>query len=192
MGALPENQLREFLERHIKRESDLMIMQAEELLLQGQSEEAIHLIKQANQADPDNHRVLVAYARACATIGNSDEAKAVLAALPADMQEQADVIALKNKMELDEISRNSGSIEELQSKLEANPDDHETRYQLAALQAMHGDVEGALDNLLVIMRKDRSFNDDAARKMMFKIFESLGANNPLTGIYRRKMMSLFY
>jgi len=192
MGALPEPQIRAFIEKHIQRESDIMVKQAEELLLQGQSDEALELIKQANQADPGNHRVLLAYARACATIGNLEEAKTVIDALPAEMQESTDVIALKNQMEFDEMTKDSAPLEELLSKLADNPDDLETRYQLAAQQMMHSETESALDNLLLIMKKDRAFNDDAARKMMFKIFDTLGADNPLVGLYRRKLMSLIY
>jgi len=153
MGALPEPQIRAFIEKHIQRESDIMVKQAEELLLQGQSDEALELIKQANQADPGNHRVLLAYARACATIGNLEEAKTVIDALPAEMQESTDVIALKNQMEFDEMTKDSAPLEELLSKLADNPDDLETRYQLAAQQMMHSETESALDNLLLIMKK---------------------------------------
>ena len=64
-------------------------------------------------------------------------------------------------------------------------------YQLAARQMMNGQTEAALENLLTIMKKDRQFNDDAARKMIFKIFDSLG-DHPLVANYRRKMMSLIY
>ena len=190
MGALPENEVRAFIDKYIQRESDRMVQQAEQLLLQGQADEAIEMIKQANQLDPENGRVLIAYARACATIGNLEEARTVIDALPENLQNSDDIVALKNRMEFDQMSKDSAPPEELLAKLEANPDDHEARYQLAAQQTMSGAIEDALDNLLIIIKKDRSFNDDAARKMMFKIFDTLGADNPLVSTYRRKLMNL--
>jgi len=141
--------------------------------------------------DPENYRVLVSYARICATMGNTEEAKTVINALPPEQQESPEVTALIAQMEFDEIAGDGESDEALLQKLEANPDDHDSRYQLAAKQMMTGQTEEALENLLTIMKKDRQFNDDAARKMIFKIFDSLG-DHPLVAKYRRKMMSLIY
>ena len=191
MGALPEPEIRAFLEKHIERESDKLIQQAEQQLAEGNAEAALELVKQANQMDPENYRALISYARICATMGNIDEAKTVIEALPAEQQESPEVTALLAQMEFDSIAGDGESDEELMKKLEANPDDHETRYQLAAKQVMNGQTEAALENLLTIMKKDRQFNDDAARKMIFKIFDTLG-EHPLVASYRRKMMSLIY
>jgi putative thioredoxin len=191
MGALPEPEIREFLEKHIVRESDILVQQAEELLAEGNADGALDMVKQANQMDPDNHRVLVSYARICAVMGNHDEAKAVINALPTEQQESKEVVALLAQMEFDSIAGDGESDEELLKKLDANPEDHESRYQLAAKQMMHGQTEDALENLLTIMKKDRQFNDDAARKMIFKIFDTLG-DHPLVSTYRRKLMSLIY
>ena len=141
--------------------------------------------------DPDNHRALVSYARICASMGNFEEAQTVIKALPPEQQESPEVTALLAQMEFDEIAGDGESSEALLEKLEANPDDHESRYQLAAQQMMNGQTEQALDNLLAIMKKDRQFNEDAARKMIFKIFDTLG-DHPLVATYRRKMMSLIY
>jgi len=191
MGALPEPEIKAFLEKHIERESDKLIQQAEDLLAGGDAEAALKIVKQANQMDPENYRALVCYARICATMGNIDEAKTVINALPPEQQESPEVTSLIAQMEFDEIAGDGESFDELLQKLEANPDDHESRYQLAAKQMMNGQTEEALENLLTIMKKDRQFNDDTARKMIFKIFDSLG-EHPLVATYRRKMMSLIY
>ncbi len=191
MGALPEPEIRAFLEKHIERESDALVHQAEDLLAEGKAEEALVLVKQANQMDPENYRVLIAYARICAVMDNFEEAKTVINALPPEQQESPEVTALLAQMEFDEIAGDGESDDELLQKLAANPDDHEARYRLSARQMMNGQTEEALENLLAIMKKDRQFNDDAARKMIFKIFETLG-NHPLVATYRRKLMSLIY
>ncbi len=191
MGALPEPEIRAFLEKHIERESDALIHQAEDMLAEGKAEEAMVLVKQANQMDPGNYRVLISYARINATMGNIDEAKTVIDALPAEHRESPEVTALLAQMEFDEIAGDDESDDELLKKLESNVDDHETRYKLAARQMMNGQTEQALENLMTIMKKDRQFNDDAARKMIFKIFDALG-DHPLVATYRRKLMSLIY
>lgn len=191
MGALPEPEIRAFLEKHIPRESDALIEQAEALLAQGETDAALEMVKQANQMDPENYRSLIAYARICATMGNMDEARTVLDALPEDQKESQEVTTLLAQMELDSIAGHDTSTDELVQQLEEDPENNETRYKLAAAQVIEGDVEQALENLITIMKKDREFNDDAARKMIFKIFDSLG-DHPLVATYRRKMMSLIY
>lgn len=191
MGALPEPEIRAFLDKHIPRESDGLIDQAEDLLAQGMAEDALTLVKQANQMDPNNTRALVSYARISATMGNLDEANAVINALPEELKESPEVTALLAQMEFDSIAREGESVEQLQAKLQNDPENSEARYQLAAQLMMRGQTENALENLLTLMKLDRSYNDDAARKMMFRIFDTLG-DHPLVATYRRKMMSLIY
>ncbi len=191
MGALPEQEIRAFLDRHIPRESDALVAQAEALLAEGHAEDALQMIKQANQMDPANTGALVTYARICASLGNLDEAKTVIDALPDDIKSGQEVSALMAKMEFDSIAQSGESIESLQAKLEANPLDSDSRYQLAAQLVMRGDTASALEHLLTLMKNDREYNDDAARKMMFKIFDTLG-DHPLVAEYRRKIMSLIY
>ncbi len=192
MGALPENEIKAFLDKNIPRESDGLINQAEALLLDGDLEQAMALVKQANQTDPANTKALVTYARICVAQGNNEEAKAVIESLPEDLKISDEVTALLSQMEFAELTSNSAPREDLEKTLQANPEDHESRYQLAALQVSTGEIEQALDNLILIMQKDRGYNDDAARKMILKVFEALGADNPLVTIYRRKMMNLIY
>ncbi len=191
MGALPEPEIRAFLDKYIPRESDALIDQAESLLAESNAEGAMELIKQANQIDPQNSRALIAYARICAVMGNLDEARTVIEALPEAVKESPEISALLAQMEFDKIAREGDSTDELQTKLETDPNNSEARYQLAAQQMMQGETEAALENLLTIMKLDRDYNDDAARKMMFKIFDTLG-DHPLVATYRRKIMSLIY
>jgi len=191
MGALPEQEIRAFLDKYIARESDALIDRAEALLAEGMAEDALQMIKQANQMDPANTRALVSYARISASLGNIDEAKTVIDALPDEIKSGQQVSALMAKMEFDSIAQSGESIESLQAKLQADPADSDSRYQLAAQLMMQGDTASALDNLLKLMKNDRAYNDDAARKMMFKIFDTLG-DHPLVAEYRRKIMSLMY
>jgi len=192
MGALPENDILAFLDKNIPRESDALVDQADTLLSEGDLESAMDIIKQANQMDPANTRVLVTYAKICVAQGNHDEAKAVIQSLSEDLKASAEIVALQTQMEFAELTADTPSAAELQQILLDNPDDHDSRYKLAALQISTGEVESALDNLLVIMQKDRNYQDDAARKLMLKIFDALGADSPLVTIYRRKMMNLMF
>ncbi|MGD2119127.1 MAG: thioredoxin [Chromatiales bacterium] len=191
MGALPEAQIREFLDKHITSESDVLLDQADAMLVQGQTDAALELVKQANQMDSNNSRALITYARISAELGNFDEAKTVLDALPADAQDRPEVSALRAQLEFSSIAGEGGDIEQLQQQLEADSDNSEVRYQLAAQLMNQGQTEEALQQLLTLMQKDRAYNDDAARKLMFRIFDMLG-DHPLVGAYRRKIMSLIY
>ena len=190
-GALPEAEIRAFLDRHIPRESDAQVERARALLGQGQAEEALALLDAARQSDPDNPNIDIARAQTLAVLGRFDEAQAILDKLPLDQQDEPQVKALRAMLLFDRLAAEAPSPEELAKRLEADPDDNEARYLLAAHKVMARDHQGALDLLLELMRKDRRFRDDAARKAMVAIFDLLG-DDPLVPRYRSKMMNLLF
>jgi len=190
-GALSEVELKKFLEKHISRDSDVFITQAEELFSKGNAEEALELVKKANQIDPGNSRALIVYVLICAAMENFDEAKTVIESMSEENQANPQIVKVKAQIKFHSISKNSETAEKLQEKLDKNPEDSQARYKLAALLMIKGQIETALDNLLILIQKDKDYDNGAGRKMIFDIFETLG-NDPLVGIYRRKMMSLFY
>ena len=190
-GALPEEQVRQFLDQHIPRESDRVVAQAQQQLLQGDPDAALALLAQAQAEDPANHNISVALAQTFAAIGDTESAETVLRKLPEEIQQREDVIQLLRQLHFDSLSRGIPEQAVLEQRLGADENDSEARFQLATHMINKQQYEAALELLLVLMRKDRQYEDDAARKAMLEIFELLG-DDPLVSRYRSKMMSLIY
>ena len=190
-GALPEADIRKFLDKHIPRESDALVDQAEALLLQGAIDDALTLLEQAKTADPANSNIDVALAQAHAASGNAEKALEIIDGLPADIQEKPEIGALRGLLFFEKLLENSPSEAQLQERLNEDDSDSEARYLLAAHLVINQRYEDALKLLLELMRKDRGYGDDAARKALLKLFDILG-DDPLVHRYRSRMMSLIY
>jgi putative thioredoxin len=190
-GALPENAIREFVDRHIPRESDKLAAQAQQALMRGDADRARALLDAARQMDPENPRVLLAEAQFHATIGDMAAAEKALAQLPYDEAQKPEVIAFRAQIHFDAVSMQAPDPEALQARLVANPGDSEARYQLAAHLVMAGRFEEALEQLFQLMQKDRKYGDDAARKGLLLVFDILGSN-PLVARYRGKLFNLLH
>ena len=190
-GALPESEIRAFLDRHIPRESDAQVEQARQLLLQGDARGALELLEGAKAGDPDNVNVDIALAQAHAAAGDTDRAMEILERLPLDAQDDAQVKTLKGLLFFENLLASAPAEKELEQRLEENNGDSEARYLLAAHKVVKQDYESALELLLELMRKDRNYGDDAARKAILKIFDLLG-DDPLVARYRGRMMNLLY
>ncbi len=191
MGALPERAVREFLDRHVARESDVQIAKAREHLAAGDTDAAIALLNEGREADPDNPRVTLALVEAQASGGDIAAAKATLTTLPADEQDKPEVAALQTRLYFEGQVAGAPTAGELENRLAADPDDHEARHQLALRKAAEKDYDTAMDLLLELMQNDRGFGDDAGRRGLLKVFELLG-DDPRVGEYRRRMASLLH
>jgi putative thioredoxin len=191
MGALPESEVRAFLERYIPRESDNLLGQADALLLRGELERAGELVANARAEDPDNPRVAIAEARIQAVQGNFDEAERSLNGLPLDAQDLPEIKTLRARMAFDRAVSGAPEPAQLAARLAADAGDSEARYQLAAHKVLAEDYQGALEDLLTLLRRDRKYGDDAARKAMVQVFELLGGGE-LVARYRAKMTSALF
>lgn len=191
MGALPEGEIRAFLDKHIPRESDNQITQALQALADGDAQGALSLAQQARDQDPDNPRTSLALARIQAAAGDVAAATRTLDGLPANEQMSDEVKALRSQLTFDAVVAHAPSRTELEATLAAEPDNSQARYQLAALLVTTNDFEAALDHLLILMQKDRAYGDDAARKALVQIFDMLG-DHPAVPRYRSRMMNLLY
>jgi putative thioredoxin len=191
MGALPEQAVREFLDRHLGRESDVHVAEAREQLAAGNAAGAIVLLDEARETDPENPRIILALAEAQAAMGDATAAEATLASLPRDEQDKPDVVALRNHLFFEGQVADSPAASELEARLAADADDHEALFQLAIRKVVGRDYETAMDLLLQLMQADRSFGDDAGRRGLVKVFDLLG-DDPRVGEYRRRMASLLY
>jgi len=192
MGALPESQIRAFLEPHLPRESDQLLARVQALLSAGDTEGAAALIDQARTADPDNARIRLEEARIQAAAGNLREAQEILDGLPLELADDPEVIGLKGELGFAALQAESPPETELASRLESDPADSDARYRLAAHLVMRGNYEGALDQLLDLMKRDRAFSDDAARKGMLALFAMLGGEGDLVSRYRSRMLNALY
>ena len=188
MGALPEADIRAFLDRHLPRESDGAVEQAEERLMAGDSDGALELLRRARGADPTNPRVATAIAQVQAASGDPDGAEQTLAELPPDEQKEPEIARLRGQLFFNRVAASAGPPETTRQRLASSPDDSEARYQLAAHQVIANDMEGAVDNLLQLMQRDRKFGDDAARLALLRLFDLLG-DDPAIARYRARMFA---
>ncbi|WP_295402770.1 thioredoxin [uncultured Thiocystis sp.] len=192
MGALPESQVREFLDRHIPRESDGWLTQAQNLLADGDLDGAQALIGKARVENPTNARLPLAEVQLTAAQGEFAKAQAALDGLPIELANEPEVIALRGQLRFARALDGAPPEAELATRIATDPKDSEARYQLAAHQVLRGDFSSALEHLLELMKRDRAFEDDAGRKGMLAVFDLLGGGDELVARYRAKMMNALY
>jgi len=192
MGAQPESAIRALIDKHMVRESDVMLHQAMSLLEQGHEAEALELLRLAHELDPKNSAVLFTLARFAAHSGKIEHALSMLASIPDNAAEAGVARELKAQIYFSQKAQNVGDADALLARIEANPADCEAREKLAILLITQGQHEAALQQFLQIMQTDRSYNDGAGRKGMMQIFELLGDSHPLTLPYRRKMFGMLH
>ncbi|QGU32382.1 thioredoxin [Thermochromatium tepidum] len=192
MGALPEHQVREFLDRHIPRASDGLLQQAKAAMSGGDLAAARALIDRARTEDPDNKRLPLMEIQFLASSGEIAKALEAIDTLPLEFVKDPEVAALRSRLQFARVIEGAPSESELNDRLQADPRDSEARYQLAAHQVLRGDYEGALEHLLELVKRDRTYGDDAGRKGMLAVFDLLGSDNALVARYRSRMMSILY
>ncbi len=192
MGVQPEPVIRDMIERHIVRASDHVRAQALAAYEQGQLDEAIALLEQAIEMDPANHTLKIDLAGIYAQQGKAESAEEMLQSLPTDVRQQDEVKALLARMHYASEAQGAPDLTELEAQVHANPDDLEARQQLAARQIGAGNFEPAMEQFLEMMKRDRSFGDDAGRQGLLAVFDMLGGSGELVNRYRRQMFNLLH
>ena len=195
MGALPESRIKSFIARLIGDESadaaaDLDA--ADEALAAGDANTAAQAFAEALQKDAENERAAAGLAKCYIKTGDLTRAEQTLALVPPAKADSAPVASARASLELARKAANAGDAESLRAKLAANPNDSQIRFDLAVALNAKGDRQGALDELLTIIRKDRAFNDDAARKELLQLFDAWGASDPATISGRQRLSSLLF
>ncbi len=191
-GALPEGQIREFIGKHVLSKIDKIRREAQQVRAAGAIEQAMDLLKQANQQEPGNVEVLLDLADLIASEGDLEQAWQILESLPADIAMRDDVREFKARVGMARSAQSGPPEDELRARIEADPKDVEAREQLAAKLASRNDLEGALEQYYRIMLHDRAYNDEAGRRGMIDLFELLGNEHPLSRQYRRRMFGLLH
>lgn len=189
-GALPEKQVREWLNRYFPAPEDAPPSpeeQAEAALEAGDIAGARDIYQSLVSQYPDHYPYQVSLARTLVAEGRRDEARSLLDNLPPEERDAPPARGVRASIEFGEQALSSEEIAALGDR-----SDSEAQYQRALRQVADGQYEAGLDALLTLMKQDRAYNDDAARKTLLQVFDALGADHPLTVAYRRKLFALLY
>jgi putative thioredoxin len=195
MGALPESRIKSFIARLIGDESaDVAadLDDADEALEAGDANTAAQAFAEALQKDAENARAAAGLAKCYIKTGDLTRAEQTLALVPPVKADSAPVASARASLELARKTASTGDAESLRAKLEANPKDTQSRFDLALALNAKGDREGALEELLTIIHKDRAFDDDAARKQLLQLFDAWGPSDPATISGRQRLSSLLF
>lgn len=192
LGAQSESVIRTLIERHMVRESDNLRTRAEATYRAGDVTQALALLEQAAQLDPDNHRVHLDLARILLEQDALDQAEHILNNLPREVRDEPEAGALLGRLEFARIAAGAPDAAILEKTVAAQPSDSAARYQLGARKVLQGDYEGALEQLLAILQRDRGFRDEAARKAMVAVFNLLGGKGELVTRYRTRMFNALH
>jgi putative thioredoxin len=195
MGALPESRVTAFITRLIGDTvaTDAGDLEAAEAALNaGDLNTAAQLFGEVLQNDRENAQALAGLAKCYIKTGDFARAEQTLALVPPAKAESAPVAGARAALELARKAPKVSDIEALRAKLAADPSDAEARFDLALALNAKGDRNGALDELLTLVAKNRSWNDDAARKQLVQLFDAWGASDPATIAGRLKLSSLLF
>ena len=196
VGALPESQVKAFIERLVgplgPGAVGEILDEADQLAGAGDAAGAAQLYAAALSQEPDNTRAIAALAKLHVEMGDLDAAKQFLAMAPADKANDAAIAAARAAVELAEQAASLGDLGELEQRLAANPLDHQARFDLALALNARGRREEAADHLLEIVKRDRAWNDDGARKQLLQFFEAWGPTDDATVAGRRRLSSILF
>jgi putative thioredoxin len=196
MGALPESQVMQFLERLTKgavgAEEKDMLAAAEAAMTAKDFAGAAQLYAQVLAADSDSVAAMAGMARCYVATGSIEQAKKTLAMVPEAKRNDAAVAAAQAALDVAEQAKSVGPLNELEAKVNANPADHQARFDLAVALNAAGKRAEAAQHLLDIVKRDRKWNDDAARKQLVQFFEAWGPADDATLAGRKKLSSILF
>ena len=197
LGAQSPAQIKAFIDRLIATSGGNAGLEealglAEEMLAEGAVADAAQTFAAILAEDETNAVAIAGLARAHLALGEVERAREILALAPAAKANDPAILAAKAQIELAEASADAGETAELQAALERNPDDHQARYDLAMALVGEGDAAGAIDTLLDLFRRDREWNEGAAKSQLFTIFDSLGPKSEEAMKGRRRLSSMIF
>ena len=196
MGAQPETVVRAFIDRLIGGEvqDDLagMLAAGEQALEEGDAQQAAEIFAAVLQDHKQNSAALAGLARCYLQTGDLARAEQMIGLVPPQEQKSAAVERVKAALELARKAGQADNRPALQARLYANPADHQARYDLAIASAARGQKAEAVEHLLELVRRERKWNDEAARKQLVQLFEAWGPKDPVTVDARRQLSSLLF
>ena len=201
VGAVPESEIKALIQRVVGKGAaapgpspvEEALAMAKEALVAGDAAYAENVYKQVLQREPGNVPALVGLARAALGAGDVEDARRIVARIPEAEAKSAEVVSVRTALELAEAAaRSQGASAEFVARIAADPNDHEARLELANALFAAGQREQAVDHLLEAFKRDRQWNDQAARKQLVKLFEAMGPADPLTVQSRKRLSSLMF
>lgn len=202
-SARTESQLKQMLDQLLRQlpvqpgetagpDIEPLIAMGEEALAEGDAARALSIFDQIADIAPDDAQVAAGRVRALMALGEHDAAQAALDALPEDAAKLPGIEQARAALALARDAQPVDDLAGLKAEVEANPDDHDARFRLAGGQMAAGDRDGAAESLLKIVAADRSWNDDAARQQLLKLFEAVGLEDPWVSQQRRKLSAILF
>jgi putative thioredoxin len=196
MGALPEAQVVAFLERltrdKIGGEVKDLLAAADAALAKGDATGAADIYAQVLAEDSTNAAALAGLVRCYVRTGALDQARQTLAMIPKDKENDAAVAAARAALELADQAKTLGPVTDLEQKVAANPLDHQARFDLALALNGKGRRQDALEQLITIVKRDRKWNDDGARKQLVQFFDAWGPTDEATIEGRKRLSSILF
>lgn len=191
-GAQPESAYRQVIDTYRARIADKVLEQAEAAWHEGRQDDALTLLREGLAQDPGDPDMKVSLAAKLVERESFLEAGKLLRSLPENLHKVEPVAGLLARVAAAEATPKSVDTSAFDKRLAINPDDHAVRLALAAALFEAGDYERAAEQYLEAFRRDRTFENGAARQGLFKLFETLGNEHPLVAVYRRRLASLLY
>jgi putative thioredoxin len=201
VGAVAESQVKQFVQRiaaaggGAKGPSPIeqAVELAKEALAAGDHARAANFFTQVLQHEPENIDAIAGLARANLAKGEFARARELLDKAPKEAQTHAEIVGARASLDLAEAgAKAKGELAELRARLARDPGDLQARLDLAAANFAAGEREAAIDDLLEMVRKQRAWNEEAARKQLLKFFEAMGPTDPLTVATRRRLSSILF
>ncbi|HEX3431385.1 MAG TPA: thioredoxin [Rhizomicrobium sp.] len=197
MGAIPESQIRAFVQQLTggaagQDQTEEILSAADEAFAAGDMSGAAQAYGRVLQEDPGHPRAVAGLARCYLKSGDVERARKTLGLVRPDGASDEAIRTVDAELKLREQSANAGDSATLYERLERNPNDHQARFDLALALDAKGNREGAIEQLLDIVRRDRKWNDEAARKHLVTFFEAMGPTDPRTIAARRQLSSILF
>ncbi len=198
-GALPPSQVNEFVNKIADLAGEAgddglgaAVEAAQAMLEEGAAADAAETFAAILQEDPNNAAAYAGLVSAYLALGDVEQAEAILNGAPAEISTDPALEAVHAQIMLAKEAANAGPVAELQAAVEASPDDHQARYDLAIALHANGMVQESVDQLLELFRRDREWNDGAAKTQLFKVFDALQPKDPIVLNGRRKLSSMIF
>ena len=172
-------------------EIEPLVAMGEQVLSEGDAARAANIFRQVRDMAPENPEVIGGLVRALIALGETAEAREILDALPEDIAGKPGIARAKAALEVASAAP-AADTSALESRLAANPDDHEARFELASAKMAAGDRDGAADALLELIGRDREWNEGAARKRFLQLLEAQGLEDPWSSAQRRRLSAVLF
>jgi putative thioredoxin len=202
MGAVPESQVREFVNRLVQAtggaapdgadDLNAALEHAKQAVAEGDFQLAAQIYNEVLEVAPDNLPAMAGLARCYAQEGQVEQAQAILARVPAKDKGNAEIAAVQAQLDLAEAAKAAGPIGELKARAEKDPKDFQSRLDLAMAYWAGDQKQEAIDELLAMIKADRNWNEAAARQQLLKFFEALGFADPLAVAGRKRLSTILF